>query len=233
MVHENSLGFLNPELAQEIDQEKSPVDPFTIVSGSSKVLWWRCAMGHSYSAPVIRRRNGSGCRFCSKQTSLPEIRVYAELEAALGGCTNRAKLNGREVDVLIEKHRLAIEYDGAYFHGERTAEDEKKAGLIAKAGFQLIRLREKPLTCFKNDISVSSGKDCPTKADLNRLLIQIGRVRPQLKTICDQYIERPSFLGEQEYRRIVSHLPGPPPGDTLADIHPNLVNEWNFAKTPH
>jgi hypothetical protein len=57
----NDLATTNPELAAQADGW----DPKTVTFGSHKKVDWRCAIGHTWSAPVKNRANGSGCPVCS------------------------------------------------------------------------------------------------------------------------------------------------------------------------
>ena len=57
----------NPVLMDQYDYEKNAgVNLDTITSGSSKKIWWICSKGHSFSQPVIKRRDYSHtCPYCS------------------------------------------------------------------------------------------------------------------------------------------------------------------------
>jgi hypothetical protein len=64
---------------------------------------------------------------------------------------------GWTVDVLVDLasgRQLAIEYDGAYWHADKTALDADKSRDLLAAGLTVVRLREAPLTTL--------GIDSPT-----------------------------------------------------------------------
>lgn len=63
----NDLETLNPSLAKEWDIEQNlPLRASNVVPGSSKKVWWRCQLGHSWKAMVVNRhRYESKCPFCS------------------------------------------------------------------------------------------------------------------------------------------------------------------------
>jgi len=72
-TEKNNIGNQYPGLLAEWDWEKNgDLDPFKLVPGSSKKVWWICAVcGNNWQA-VIRNRTGknsrgtgSGCRKCS------------------------------------------------------------------------------------------------------------------------------------------------------------------------
>ena len=63
----NSLGVLNPKLAQEWHPVKNKNStPFDVTPGSDKSVWWKCnvAEDHEWQAAVYNRSNGTGCPFC-------------------------------------------------------------------------------------------------------------------------------------------------------------------------
>ena len=227
----NSLGDLYPEIAQEIDQIKNKLDPFSIPAGSLQSIWWLCPRGHSYKAPVGRRTyTGSGCRFCSSQTSLPEIRLYAELQSIFPLAKTREKVEGREVDVLISDIHIAVEYDGSFFHKDKPEKDEEKHQFLRDQGFDVIRVREEPLECGELDVSVEYGREKLTKTTMDQVVMLIRELRPSFSEAIDRYLAAEIFVADDEFNRIASYLPGPPEGETLADVYPHLADEWNFEK---
>ena len=230
VTEENSLGYLHPELASEIDQSKNKIDAMQLLAGTSDEIWWLCPRGHSYKAPVIRRSNGSGCRFCSSQTSLPEIRLFCEVKAVFPTAKNREKVSGYEADIFIPDLKLVIEYDGAYFHADNKEKDGRKKRALTKAGLTVIRVREEPLRCTGLDVSVAPGREALKKVDVDTVLKKILESYPRMPSAVRKYLKESGFVAESEYRRIVSFLPGPPDGETLADLHPELEAEWNYPK---
>ncbi|MEH6585693.1 MAG: zinc-ribbon domain-containing protein [Halioglobus sp.] len=61
-----SLENTNPELAKEWHPIKNKsLSPADITAGSSEKVWWLCPSGHSFTAVIRHRANGSGCGYCS------------------------------------------------------------------------------------------------------------------------------------------------------------------------
>ena len=227
----NSLGDLYPDLLQEIDYEKSPIDPFEVMAGSTIQIWWKCKFGHSWKAPIARRTsNKSGCRFCTSQTSSPEIRLFTELKEIFGEALGREKVEGKEVDILLPTLKVAVEYDGAYYHRNNVGIDEEKKALLETAGFKVFRMREKPLPLSDCDVAVKPDNSAPTKAEFNNLVEKILEVMPVRRSKYENYLNKESFIAEQEYKRILSYLPGPPEEDSLAELYPDLSKQWNAEK---
>ena len=61
----NSLAVTNPELALQA----SGWDPEKYLSGSEKVVLWKCNLGHLWNSPIVVRSKGGGnCPACSPRT---------------------------------------------------------------------------------------------------------------------------------------------------------------------
>lgn len=61
----NDLLTTDPEICGQWDYEKNDVGPDEINRGSHKKIWWRCELGHSYSAEPYARAAGNGCPYCA------------------------------------------------------------------------------------------------------------------------------------------------------------------------
>ena len=61
-----------PELAREWDFEKniSDLTPDKITVGSNRIVWWRCAKGHSWKDAVVKRTHGKPCPYCTNRRVL-------------------------------------------------------------------------------------------------------------------------------------------------------------------
>lgn len=227
----NSLADLYPELLEEINYDKSAVDPKQIHAGSEGPLWWICKRGHEWEAPVVRRtKAGSGCPQCSNQTSSPEIRVFTEFKALFPDTTSRHKIENKEVDVFIPSLNIAIEYDGSYFHKHKKEGDEQKKKIIVEKGVILVRFRETPLRCDKMDIQVPKERDQLVPSHILKALRLISTLKPNLDNFIQTYETKNEFIADEEYRRILSYLPGPPLEDSLAEKKPSVSEEWNYKK---
>lgn len=64
----NSLAVTNPELVPEWHSTKNgATDPRGVICVSGTPRWWLCRDGHEYRATPKARRNGSGCRTCTRR----------------------------------------------------------------------------------------------------------------------------------------------------------------------
>jgi hypothetical protein len=67
----------SPHLAVEADGW----DPRLVSFGSGRRLPWRCTQGHSYTASVKNRVNGSGCPYCANKQMLPGFNDLATVRS--------------------------------------------------------------------------------------------------------------------------------------------------------
>ena len=83
---ETDLASTHPALCREWDAEKNTVTPRDVTAGSHKQVWWRCSLGHSYTAaPYSRAYNGSSCPYCTNRRVLPGFNDLAKTHPRLCG----------------------------------------------------------------------------------------------------------------------------------------------------
>ena len=73
LVGFNDLATVRPDLAAEFDASKNGgLTPQDLLFGTSKKVWWRCHVGHSFESKVSQRNfSGSGCAVCKGKRSEP------------------------------------------------------------------------------------------------------------------------------------------------------------------
>lgn len=65
---QNSLATLYPDLLAEWDYDKNrEIEPNTVMPGSHRKVWWRCAHGHEWQAIIKSRTGGTGCPICANR----------------------------------------------------------------------------------------------------------------------------------------------------------------------
>ena len=70
-LYQKCIADQRLDLLTEWDGEKNaPLSPWTVSYGSKKRVWWRCAKGHVWEAPVFTRSAGHGCPYCKNQKLL-------------------------------------------------------------------------------------------------------------------------------------------------------------------
>ena len=122
----NDLATINPKLVSEWNYEKNgDLKPEDFMPNSNKKVWWKCAKGHEWQAKIANRNNGNNCPICSSEmsSSFPEYAVLYYLEKYGIKVVHRYKGNGYELDIYIPHKKIAIEYDGYFYHKNKTKKD--------------------------------------------------------------------------------------------------------------
>lgn len=180
-------------LAAEFDVERNGGrKPADVIAGTAEKLWWRCRVAddHRWKAQSADRvRHGSGCPECALvATSAREVRLAAELAGALPGLDvdiHRIVLDGARlnVDILDPARKLAVEYDGCYWHAGKSSQrrDAIKTARLTAAGYTVIRVREAPLRAI-TDADLTVAATDPIHAVAAAVLDRIAHLRPDLLT---------------------------------------------------
>ena len=227
---ETALTASHPELIAEWDFEKNQQPPDTYSAGSIKKVWWRCSRfpdEHRWEATIKNRVNGSRCRFCNNQGSEPEMRLLTELEVLFPSIQYRERLQGIEVDLYLPEERIAIEYDGSFWHRDAQSTDRKKNDELKALGVDIIRVRHAPLeklgVC---DIVVSRPE--LSKSDLNQVVRMITQLRSSLsESEIENYLQSPSFKNDDEFIAACARIPGVWQKHNAATKAPELRALWS------
>jgi hypothetical protein len=76
----NDLATTNPNVAAEWHPTRNaPLLPTEVAAGSSKKLWWQCALSHEWQTSVNDRNQGTNCPYCSNAKVLAG---YNDLESS-------------------------------------------------------------------------------------------------------------------------------------------------------
>lgn len=235
----NDLATCNPSLAKEWDFEKNaPVSPSDVFSKSGKKYYWICPNGHSYFSSVLHRASGTSCPICNsgRQTSFAEQAVYYYIKKVFPDAMNRYKEifdNGMELDIFIPSRRLAIEYDGVFWHKESNIDrDRQKYGICKENGIYLIRIRESDKTCH-GIADVSYHMESIDKRKNLEKLIQylLDRIDPRSnmwtrKTMMVYSPVRVNLAADEyDIRCYMTAVK-----NSLQDIHPEIAAEWHPVK---
>ena len=162
VVLSNSLAITHPELAKEWHPIKNgELSPYNLVVGSSFKVWWKCDKGsdHEWKAILDNRKRGTDCPYCTlTPQSKQELTITFELLMIFKDINPRGfktRIDGKlwTIDIYIPKFHLGIEFDGSYWHKEKRALDKLKTEQLNEEGFDIIRVREKPLEkIFDTDV---------------------------------------------------------------------------------
>jgi len=179
VVNSNCLATTYPYLLVEWHPTKNKnITPSEIHYGSHKKVWWCCNKNSEHpdwqAAVKDRTQRDFGCNLCLPTLqSKEELIILFELKWIFNSIeSNGAKLLVSEkkfsVDIFIKELNLIIEYDGYYWHKDKEKVDKQKTITLTKAGYNIIRLRQMPLSrIFDTDIMI------PMKYDGKKICDQI------------------------------------------------------------
>ena len=232
-----SLSLTHPDIASEWHPTKNKQLTAEKITGAyGRKVWWRCPKGHDYQArPQNRTYGNTGCPLCRPQTSLLEIRILSELEALIGQCHWRHKINGYEIDIWSPSLMLGVEVDGYPWHLGKEKADKQKSLVISELGGRLIHIRHELLPKICESDIFFSGRT-PVKQTTDKLVESIARLGYVAIDRCREYLKSEQFINVDRYNEITSWLPNPEPEKSLAYLRPDLALEWlvedNFPNTP-
>lgn len=152
LVGFNDLATTHPTLAVEWS-EKNVLPATAYTAGSTYQAFWQCATGHQWQAYIYNRTaptKPTECPVCSAmgRASKAETALF-EWVRNLGlhaRAADRSTVSGIELDIYIPEKRLAIEFNGLYWHGEARGKGRfyhhNKWRACKDAGIQLIQVWE-------------------------------------------------------------------------------------------
>ena len=127
----NDLATTHPDLAvQLVDRSLATT---TSKGGTTPVLW-QCTVNpeHTWLAAPSNRVKPSGCPMCYRLHANPSQTLLTEMIRSLVPTStvlsddHTVLPSGKELDIVVPDHRLAIEFDGVFWHSE-AAEKEAHA----------------------------------------------------------------------------------------------------------
>ena len=152
----NDLASYSLPILNEWDYEiNTHVAPTEVSISSSKKVWWKCKENHRWQAQISNRtksNNPTGCPECAgKNVSQKEIEMATYIENILPkGCqiirNSREIIPPKEIDLYIPQKKIAVEFNGLYWHSEQFEKDKNyhynKWKKCQEQGIQLITVWE-------------------------------------------------------------------------------------------
>lgn len=156
----NDLATRYPAVAKEWHPAKNEaLDPEGVLYGSGTTVWWRCEDGHDFERTVaartalFERTGATTCPVCHppresavERAIRDALRESGEVVATSGKLpVPWGKRRTAACDIVLTERRCVVEYDGAYWHIDRSDRDATKTLALLEAGWSVIRIREIPL----------------------------------------------------------------------------------------
>ena len=229
----NDFATKHPELLKEWDYEKNDklgLKPNEIILGGKNKIWWKCDKGHEWQTTIAARiRNNhlyNRCPICSSylRTSIPEKIIYYYLLKTYPRTKANYKpewLKPKELDIFIPEKNIAIEYDGSYYHKNKTHDIEKDI-LCEKNGIALIRIREQGLPKINTNSIIY---EIPEKNNTSYLYINYA-----LKFL-EQYLNiNLNFNITKDFDNIMKLINFMEKENCISNTNPEVLKEWNYEK---
>lgn len=239
---ENDLATTHPELAQEWHPAKNlPLTPQEVRAGSHRKVWWQCPVGHSYQASLSHRSHGTNCPICNagRQTSFAEQAFFYYIKQIYPDAQNRVHgLLGKrmELDIYIPSIRLAIEYDGVFWHNHnkpnKQERDKKKYALCQAKKIRLIRIREgADSNSYELADEVWHMDNLENPDQLSRLIqLVVDKLDPRshfLTRISPQNIHSPVHVNVKRDEFKIRRYHQPLKKNSLAEQFPEIAATWH------
>ena len=224
----NNHGEFGSTLAKEWDSEKNRelhgISINEISQKSSLEASWICSRcGHQYTKKVYTRvALGIGCPACNRiGTSFPEQVIYRSMLQVFPDTLSRKKLfDNIEYDIYIPSEKVAIEYNGSYWHERKETRDKMKKDLCLQHGIRFLRINA--------DNGCINMKFAGDEISYN---ISSSNHKGQLKVIVEYILKRLGHgIEEIDFEKAVDESYGQMLGrieDNFTRYEPRLVLEWD------
>lgn len=218
---ENDLQTVNPNLSKEWNYEKNNgLTPMNVLPSSNKKVWWKCKKSHEWQATITNRNKGIGCPVCNSErnTSFPEYAIVYYLKKYGLDVLHSYRGQGYELDIYIPSKKIAIEYDGSFWHKNKTETDLEKNQKCLNDGIILYRIREglSPL----NDSSIDYVIQEKQK-DLQKTLQDV------LSEVIEKSVDIDLEKDAIDIENLREHMEKE---NSLLFSNPKVAAEWNYEK---
>ena len=228
----NDLKTLRPDLAEQWDFEKNQnVNIDSVMPGSKRKVWWICDKGHEWIASVASRNDGRGCPTCNQErsTSFPEQATFYYIKKIFSDALNRYyPIENMEVDVFIPSYKIAVEYDGSYYHASehRRKIDTKKNKKLFSLGITLIRIIEEG---GEPPEDTEYTINCPRVNNVSIIEDALKDLFPLLGKLTGKTIELDINV-ERDRAAIYEQFIISEKQNSIALVAPEIVSEWHPTK---
>ena len=146
----NDLFTTDPDLKESWDWKRNEhLTGYEVTRSSGARAWWVCDKGHSWYGYIFNRIR-HGCPTCNANTyssnAEKDVQDFVESLGVYIERNYRGIKGVSEVDVFVPSKKLAIEYNGLYFHSDARKHDKdyhyKKYKKCKDQGIQLIQVWE-------------------------------------------------------------------------------------------
>ena len=217
----NDLKTGNPTLATEWNYDKNgALRPENFTANSGKRVWWKCVKGHEWQATIYHRSKGNGCPICNSErhTSFPEYAIVYYLKKSAVEVIHSYNEQGYELDIYLPALKVAIEYDGYYWHKNRAKKDLEKNRRCHSDGIVLYRIREGLLPLDDRSIDYVIDKDQKDLAKVIEVIVS-NITGASIEVDLNKDAIAIDSLRELSEKTL-----------SISRINPEIAKEWNYEK---
>jgi hypothetical protein len=216
----NDLATVNPGLSDEWDYRRNGnLKPNEVTFGSSQNVYWLCPIcGNNWKAQICSRHRGNGCSQCSKdkRTSFAEQAILFYCRQVTEAI-NRYTDFGMEIDVWLPDWKIGIEYNGSYWHKDKTDKDLNKVNFFKQQGIRIITVEDGNCNVVNNDNIVHIRNEFGLNFAIEQLLILLD------KSNIDVDVGRDSVLINEQYLNIKKE-------NSFANRFPKQSQQWDYDR---
>ena len=125
----NDIASTNPELAAQWHPTKNlPLNPLSVVAGTSKQIWWVCEFGHEWQARGSKRLQGQGCPVCAGRSVQKGVNDLATTNPTLAAEWHPSKNLPLTPNDLTAGSGTSVWWQCQLGHEWKVSPDKRKSG---------------------------------------------------------------------------------------------------------
>jgi hypothetical protein len=224
-----------PDLAKEWHPtENGKQSPKDFRPGSNKKVWWQCAKNpeHEWRASINDRTSGTGCPNCRSSASAPELRIFLELKTIFPLTKHQKVIKGYEVDIYLPELKLGIEYDGRYWHRDKTQLDKEKNRAL-QPDITLLRIRERGLEKLSPTDILMVSDDFTIEIIKEILKFALMLEESEICNYQDEiqfYLNRDKWAASQQFEQMQADRNMVVFENSISFLFPELAKQWHPTK---
>ena len=229
-----TLDQYKNEVKSFFDYEKNSKKPSEINANSKEKIFIKCKFGHSRKRSTYLFVKNPICTGCVTNTSRLEVRIYSEFHKYFKKAKWQQIINGNEFDIFLKigGQSIAIEVDGGYWHKDKYKKELKKNKFAKQNKIFLIRFRSNSLKKISNSFYYNEKKDDLTAFINFCIYLKMNTNIKSLIKFSENWLQKPYFKNEKEYKKILERLPAPPKHKSFGYMYPKLAKEWSKENLP-
>ena len=235
---DNNLLVCFPKVAAEFHSTKNNANPSSIYKHSKTKYVWRCQFGHEWTRRLHLELSPELLMIVvqvvplQQYTSKPELRLFTEFKALFPDTEHKFKFGKTELDVYIPSLKLALEFDGSYWHKDTILRDRRKNEFCQQRDIKLVRVRQQPLQkILDTDILIPKTKF--TKKEMDAIVIRVFCELYNIEFMdmrIQKYLQSKTFVNEKLFEQYKTYLPLPPPEKDTCKNASKSVQHWDYDR---